>query len=734
MGFSNMTRQELEDALVAAVGEVDRRSSGSVPRSAEVSQLLHELQVHEIELEMQNRELRESQAALEESRARYSDLYDFAPAGYCTLQRSGVVVECNLTAAGLVNLDRHRLLGQPLHQVVLFQESRLFLDHLARCHDERTNLIIELAVTVRERRPAIFQLVSSPAIDSHGQITGVRTVLTDVTALRQSQLALRFLAEASRVLAEGLDHNVTVPLVAQQAVPALADLCLVELLEEGGALKAITARDRATLPRDQAHALAPRVPAAQEWQAEVISRGHALLIESCEAGVATRRGGAHLARARSVLIVPLTARGRLLGLLSLAITTSARRYGKVDLELAEDIASRVAMAIENSSLHLETKQAVHAREEILSIVSHDLRNPLGVILMSTEALLEASPPNERRRGRKKLEAIQRGAARLDRLIADLLDVPSIAAGRVWVVGRAHDARRFLAESFEALAPLAEAKGLTIELENFATSCPVWCDRDRVYQVLANLVGNAIKFTPAGGRIRVRGEVRGAEARISVQDSGMGVDQSEQAKLFQRYAQHAGHRGSLGLGLFIAKALVDAQGGQISVESRSGEGSTFAFTLPIADGSPRQAPGPRPSPPPRQVEAPRGPPSILLVDDEPELREVVSAMLEDRGYAVTCAGDGQEALDALDEGLRPDIILLDLQMPNMDGREFLSVLRADPGCASIPVVLVSANASMVEAEANQLGATGYMRKPVATRQLLDVIDRHTHRPGSGPGDR
>jgi signal transduction histidine kinase len=229
---------------------------------------------------------------------------------------------------------------------------------------------------------------------------------------------------------------------------------------------------------------------------------------------------------------------------------------------------------------------------VLKIVSHDLRNPLSTIAMSADLMLEIDMPAETRA--KQLAIIKRAGDRMNRLVQDLLDVAKLEAGRMSLVRRPVDVAALLAEADEMLRPLAAERSI-----GFESSCgdglpPLHADADRAQQAIGNLVGNAIKFTPKGGRIAVHAEAWGTGIRFSVRDTGAGIPPEQLTKIFGRFwqADHADRRG-IGLGLAITKAIVEAHGGKIWVESRVNEGTVFYFTLDSASLSGDGAPAPAP---------------------------------------------------------------------------------------------------------------------------------------------
>ena len=245
--------------------------------------------------------------------------------------------------------------------------------------------------------------------------------------------------------------------------------------------------------------------------------------------------------------------------------------------LAESSSDRhKALAAENSRLYKQARQAVQAREHVLAVVSHDLRNPLGTILLTGSALTRKGSPEDRQRGLR----IEQSAARMLRLIDDLVDFASIEAGRLAIKQLPEDAGAMLAETLASFESVAREKRLGLNVEMDSQLPSVCCDRGRILQVLGNLVGNATKVTAEGGHVTVRADVQGHEIRFEVADDGPGIDEGDVDHLFERYwrSDQADYKGT-GLGLAIAQGIVGAHAGRIWVQSVLGRGTSFFFTLP-----------------------------------------------------------------------------------------------------------------------------------------------------------
>jgi signal transduction histidine kinase len=271
-----------------------------------------------------------------------------------------------------------------------------------------------------------------------------------------------------------------------------------------------------------------------------------------------------------------------IGVLSLVASESGRRYDTDDLAVAEELARRASLSVENAGLYQAAHRAIKAREDILAVVAHDLRNPLNTVMMTCSLLLDGTLPDGASQLRKRLESIHRNSERMNRQVQDLLDVQRTEGGGLAVDARPESLGAIVRESLEMLRPLGDAKGLELALEAPHELPRAMADPLRIQQVLSNLIGNAIKFTPRGGRITTRLDALDSQLQVAVVDTGPGIAPSELPHIFSPFWQRdRTDRRGLGLGLAIAKGLVEAHGGHIWVESRVNEGSTFYFTVPTA---------------------------------------------------------------------------------------------------------------------------------------------------------
>jgi PAS domain S-box-containing protein len=438
------------------------------------------------------------------------------------------------------------------------------------------------------------------ARDDRGVPKRVVGSMVDVTERRRAEDAQRFLAQASMALDGSLDCDAILTSLARVIVPTFADLCFVHVLDGNGGLRRVAVAD--IRPEREGFALtAESLPgngdAARHPTLKAASSGRPVLVRKCRSTVLEfmgrepgERHGVKDLELRSLLAVPMVSHERTLGVITLGIADSAREYSAADLVVAEDLARRAAVALDNCLLYAKTEQAVRARDAVLGVVSHDLRNPLNTILMAASLLLEGSE-DRRASNVRGLEVIKRAVGQMNAMIKDLLDASSIDAGRFRVMRSGRDVTGLLAEVGELLQPLASAKGLSLSFETGDELSTVWVDADQIQRVFSNLIGNAIKFTPAGGAIRVYAARREREVVFSVSDTGPGIAREQLPHVFDRYWQGMrGDRRGAGLGLAIAKGIVEAHGGRIWVESAGGGGATFRFTVPVVDSHVGSAPG------------------------------------------------------------------------------------------------------------------------------------------------
>lgn len=459
--------------------------------------------------------------------------------------------------------------------------------------------------------------------------------------------------------------------------------------------------------------------------------------------------------ARALLVVPLLSEGKIIGSISLRQNRNTRRWNLSDIDLAQIVATQAALAVQQSRLYQTTRQqaerlleADRLKTEFFQNISHEFRTPLTL----TIGPLESACNRKEDLPYEQAVIALRNSRRLLRLVNQLLDLQRLDAGRMQPSFRPCDLVGFCYSTAESFRAYCEKKGLHLITQ--LQDCPLlYLDIERFDKVIYNLLSNAVKFTPEGGTITLTVAPAGAHCLLQVKDTGIGIRTEQIPYLFERFHQAEGsasrsYEGS-GLGLALVKELVELHGGQISVESVYGEGTTFSVWLHFgsthlpaervleipaefhsskaaveladveADLSEDEAENNNfEALEPINSETVAG--TVLVVDDNPDLRFYVSGILRDSGFAVLLARNGQEGF-AVAKSRRPDLILTDLMMPVVSGLDLIRMIRQDEELQGTPTILLTAKADEdTRIEGVERGADAYLSKPFNDRELLAEV--------------
>jgi PAS domain S-box-containing protein len=572
-----------------------------------------------------------------------------------------------------------------------------------------------------------------PLFVENGQVLEWVGTMRDVSVERREEAALRLLSSTGAELSSTLDVAETLRAVTRLAVPALADYCIVDVLREDGTRERMAVGHARPEDAEFAEQVRRARPSSTGPLADALRRLKPVLIPVVSPDVLDATAPdpvlhALLERfhARSLLAVPLLARGRPLGVIAFFYSHSDRRYGPMDVALAEEVCRRAALAMENAALYQRAEEANRAKDEFLATVSHELRTPLSAILGWTR-LLRGGGLSPEKQGRA-LETLDRNARAQARLVEDLLDVSRIVAGKTQLRLGTVEMARVVEAALEALRPAAEAKDLRVEL-TLDRALVVDGDADRLQQVAWNLISNAIKFTHPEGRVRVTLAASGSAAELVVSDDGQGIASSFLPHVFERFRQADAtatrSHGGLGLGLSIVRHLVEAHGGAVSAASPGpGQGASFTVQLPLGS-RPEQLRAPRRRSAPLSVSAALGSLGgvrVLVVDDEPDMRELLSTVLGQQRAEVTTASSAAEALELL-RRLRPHVLLADVAMPGEDGFHLLERVRGlspEEGGETPAVALTALTSPDDGARALQAGFQLHLCKPVEPAELVAAV--------------
>ncbi|MFL6248250.1 MAG: ATP-binding protein [Thermoanaerobaculia bacterium] len=398
-------------------------------------------------------------------------------------------------------------------------------------------------------------------------------------AAEREERRTAFLAAAGQELAKSLDYQQTIATLARLIVPNLAEMCVIDMSEDEGVLRRSAVAHRNA---EEEAVFAADVGTARSEVPEVLVRimqsGEPSLVGS-SSGLYSYITGHADGAGRTLVFLPLVSRGQTIGIAA-AISTEANPFTTMDVPLFGELARRASLSIDNARLYQESQQAVRAREEVLAIVSHDLRNPLSAVILGSSLLQMSESLSDE--DREQLETIEVSAKRMSRLIADLLDVTRLEGGkRLPIEPETVHPAELLQEAQELFRAQATVASVTIEYQADDELPQVHADRHRLMQVLSNLIGNSLKFTPPGGRIAVSAMLRDDEVLFAIADTGPGIPHENLSDIFSPYWQaKRTERLGAGLGLPIAKGIVEAHGGRIWVESEQGNGTQFYFTLPL----------------------------------------------------------------------------------------------------------------------------------------------------------
>ena len=567
----------------------------------------------------------------------------------------------------------------------------------------------------------------------------VAEAVSEYARHRDEELAAKhsditFLIETSELLGSSLDYQFTMTKLTRLVVPRLADWCAIHLEEGSVDDMPIAHTDPAKVEvlRDLYRRF-PLPPDADYGWRKVCRTGVAELVPSAEPAFFAahsvdpgQREAIQTLGTCSWLIVPLRVQNTVFGALTLAFSDSGRHYAATDLAIANELARRAAAAIDNAKLYLRSQAersrveaATRAKDEFVAMVSHELRTPLNAILGWTQLLRSGTLPAEKHA--HALEVIERNAKSQSQLVADLLDVSRVITGTTRISVSRVDLADVVDIVLEGVRPAAEAKRITIEVDLERKGSVLRGDAERLQQVAWILLTNAVKFTAKGGTVGVRLRPVDSEIELVVADDGEGISPSFLPHVFETFRQSDGssarQHGGLGVGLSIAKHLVELHGGSLRAASDGvGKGATFTMSLPTA---PLAAVSIRP----KSVAAtkvvetelvPRGLDGlrVLVVDDEPDARELLGVLLETSGVEVALASSAAEALTAL-ASFDADVVISDIGMPVEDGYSLIRSIRtlADEDKRNVPAIAL----------------TAYARNEDRTRALVEGFNHHMTKP-------
>ena len=682
----------------------------------ESTRLVHELQVHQVELEMQNSALCQSRAELEEALARYTELYDFAPVGYFTLSHQDAISQLNLAGASLLGQDRVQLTGRHFADFVAPASRPAFAELLNKSRSGHCRESCDIAL-LTEGQPSIARIVHIEA-ELAADNENLRLVAVDITATKMaqdklSQLSLAVEQTTQTVVITDLEGHIE---YANAAFTATSGYTVAEAL---GKNPRFLQSDQT--PSETYVDMWRTLATGQTWRGEFINR--------------RKNGDIYI---ESAIISPMRqANGQVSHYVAIKEDISENKRLQSELiqhreHLEELVAQRTAeIALLNRHLAeqiAETQAASRVKSEFLANMSHEIRTPMNAIvgltgLLQRQGNLDAEQVD-------KLGKIASAADHLLGIINDILDLSKIDAGKFTLEEIDVNVGSIVANVASILFDKARAKSIEFVIDTDLLPHHLLGDPTRLQQALLNYAGNAVKFTPSGTvTLRVRMRDTGSdsiEVRFEVQDTGIGIAPEVIPKLFSSFEQADNTTtrkyGGTGLGLAITRKLARLMGGDAGVVSSLGQGSTFWFTAHL-----KKAHSCSPHTVSSTTESAEEILSrnfsnrhILLVEDEPLNREVTLDLLSLAGQRVSLAEDGVAAV-ALAARHDYDLILMDIQMPRMDGLEATRQIRQLANGADVPILAMSANAFADDrSRCIAAGMDDFISKPVNPEVLFAAM--------------
>ncbi len=717
---------------------------------------------------------KEAEEGLRRSQQRVADILAGMPEGFHILDAQWRFVEVNDAVLARFGKTRDELLGTHWWEVVPSLVGTVVQERYEYAAAHHVPMRLEFLSPLD---PDVWlEAFVYPTSD------GTATFHRDITDRKRAEERLHLLAEAGRLLAaphDGLDE--VLQAVARLALPLLADECSLDLVGADGSRTTValvhTDPEKEALLRE-ARRRYPPDPKGCSPYARALASGKPLITARVKDAhlVAAARDDEHLRllRARhphSSLHVPLMAGASTIGMLTLVRTERDQPYTETDIPIAEELARRAAAAIENARLYQELRQADRRKDEFLVILAHELRNPLAAIANALHLLERHDPAGAIAH---TTTAAGRQVRHMAHLLDDLRDVSRISMGKVILRKDRIDLASVLGTAVQISRPAIETRGHVLSVSLPEEALVVDGDAGRLTQVVANLLDNAAKYTPVGGRIHLSLERRGDVAAIRVRDTGHGISRDLLPHVFDLFVQDDRSpgrvEGGLGIGLALVRQMVEMHGGSVEAHSEgAGKGSEFVVRLPVAE-VPSASAGPAPAladvqasanpvagTPAQESESPAGalalapgaagsslsgnaraageagssgrvvaapgaarPRRILVVDDNVDGAQLLAEVLETEGHEVMVAHDGRMAVDmAVVE--RPDVVVLDIGLPGMDGYEVARRLRQEPALAGVALIAFTGYAQEEALrQAADCGFDRHLAKPADPEELLRAV--------------
>lgn len=637
---------------------------------------------------------------------------------------SGIITSWNAAAERLYGYSATEAIGKPITIIVPPDHADELQDIMRRL---KTGERIEAWDTVRVKKDGTRMDVSlriSPIKSRDGKVIGASKVARDISARKRNEESLAFLAEASRALAALSDRESALQQVAHLSVPYFADWCVIYCCDGDEQMLPVAYSHRSDAKTDtlsrflKMSSFKPDAPTAtaaafRSGEAQLMSHVPGEMLPKINGDASSLRLMREL-DPRSIVSVPLRIRSETIGVITFVASESNRRYTQRDVKVAEDLAQRVATAIDNSQLFRSVQEAVRQKDDFLAMLSHELRNPLAAIGYATA--LAQLPEAEARTD--VFPVIERQVAHLKHLIDDLLDVARISRDKINLKLETVDLAEIARHAADSVRPLMEEKQHQFVVELPAEPLRVVVDVTRAEQILVNLLTNSAKYTPQCGRVSFCVSAANRQAVVKVADDGIGLAPEIVPKVFDLFAQ--GDRtldrseGGLGIGLTIVRKLVEMHGGRVAASSAGvGQGAEFVVRLPLAAETIANTERPIPLNDASNIRQ-----RLVVVDDNVDTARLSAMMLRTQGFEVETANDGEAALELIRSN-RPDGVLLDIGLPRMNGYEVAEALRKE-GFAGKLIAVSGYGQAEDRRKSHEAGFDHHLVKPVDHRHLIALL--------------
>jgi PAS domain S-box-containing protein len=672
-------------------------------------------------------EQRRAEQELRQSETELSDFFENATVGLHWVGPDGIILRANQAELNMLGYSREEYVGRSIADFHADQD--VICDILKQLQAGKK--LADYPARLRCKDGSLKDvLIDSSVLWRDGQFIHTRCFTRDVTQRKRSEQTARFLADASAALAVIVDFDSTLQKVASLAVPYFADWATVDLAKNDGTLRRVAVAHVDPGKVELAHELHRRFPpdpAAPQGVWNILRTGQAEMVQQITdelLGQAIQdKERLRIVRElglKSYIGVPLKVRDKLLGVLSFIAAESGHLYDDMDLAVAKDLADRAAIAIENSHLYRELRDADRRKDEFLATLAHELRNPLAPIRNGLQ-ILRLSGANDE----TVVEVhsiMERQLDQMIRLIDDLMDVSRITRNKLELKKQRMELAVVIQNAVETSRPLIDQDGH--ELSVWLPPDPVHLNADptRLAQVFSNLLNNSAKYTEPGGRISLVAEVLGDEVAVRVRDNGVGIPAEAMPRLFQMFSQVDCNmeraQGGLGIGLTLVRRLAEMHGGRVEAHSDGpGKGSEFVVRLPVLKPDRVSSRTPATDDGPVAASVKR---RILIVDDNHDSAMSLGMMLKLLGNETHTAHDGLSAVTAADQ-LRPDIILLDIGLPKLNGHDACRRIREQPWSnGTVIVALTGWGQEEDRRRSQEAGFNHHLVKPVEMAALEKLL--------------